>query len=212
MSIHKDVSSNVNYSNDIKQTFWGQVACYISNIFSPPLVVIYGILISTYFLHTSARWVWATLFIMLFVLPPTLYVVSLLKKGQIKDFHINVRSERVKPLFVILLNTFLGVGIFYVLGSPKFFIVFILCCLISVLLMFFVTLSWKISGHGLAAGGLCVILISTMNEAAIPFTMIVPIIAWSRVKLSRHTVLQTVAGVILGFMTFGIPLYLTGLI
>ena len=112
MSTHKDVSPNVNYSNDITQTFWGQVACYISNIFSPPLVVIYGILISTYYLDTSSRWVWATLFIMLFVLPPTLYVVSLLKKGQIKDFHMNIRGERVKPLLVILLNTFVGVGIF----------------------------------------------------------------------------------------------------
>ena len=212
MSTHKNVSSNVNYSNDITQTFWGQVAVYISNIFSPPLVVIYGILISTYYLDTSSRWVWAALFIMLFVLPPTLYVVSLLKRGQIKDFHMNVRKERVKPLLVMLANTIVGIGIFYALGTPKFFIVFTLCCLISVLLMFFVTLSWKISGHGIAAGALCVILVSTMNEAAIPFTIIVPIIAWSRVKLSRHTFLQTLAGVILGLMTFGIPLYLTGLV
>ncbi len=212
MSNNKDFSSNANYSYDITQTFWGQVASYISNIFSPPLVLIYGILISTYYIDASSRWVWATLFIMLFVLPPTLYVVSLLKKGQIKDFHMNVRNERVKPLLVMLINTLVGIGIFYALGTPKFFIVFTLCCLISVLLMFFITLSWKISGHGLAAGGLCVILITTMHEAAIPFTVIVPIIAWSRVKLCRHTVLQTIAGVILGFLTFGIPLYLTGLI
>lgn len=212
MSINKDVSSNVNYSNDITQTFWGQVACYISNIFSPPLVLIYGILISTYYIDASSRWIWAILFIMLFAVPPTLYVISLLKKGQIEDFHMNIRKERVKPLLVILINTLVGAGIFYALGSPKFFIVFTLCCLISILLMFFVTLSWKISGHGVAVGGLCVILISFMNEIAIPLSMIVPIVAWSRVKLSRHTVLQTVAGVILGFMTFGIPLYLTGLI
>jgi membrane-associated phospholipid phosphatase len=212
MTVNKDLSPNVNYSNDITQTFWGQVASYISSIFSPPLVVIYGVLISAYYINASSRWVWATLFIMLFVLPPTLYVYSLLKKGLIEDFHMNIRNERIKPLLVILFNTLLGVGIFYVLGSPKYFIVLALCCLISILLMFFVTLSWKISGHGVAAGGLCVILISSMSEAAIPFTIIVPIIAWSRVILSRHTTMQTIAGVILGFFTFGIPLYLTGLI
>ncbi len=212
MSVNKDLSSNINYSNDITQTFWGQVASYISSIFSPPLVVIYTILISAYYINAPSKWIWAALFIMLFVLPPTLYVYSLLKKGLIKDFHMNIRNERIKPLLVILFNTLLGVGIFYVLGSPKFFIVFALCCLITILLMYFVTLSWKISGHGVAAGGLCVILISSMNEAAIPFTIIVPIIAWSRVILSRHTIMQTISGVILGFLTFGIPLYLTGLI
>lgn len=212
MSNNKNISSNLDYSNDITQTFWGQVASYISNFSSPPLVVIYGILISANHIDTTSGWLWAILFIMLFVLPPTLYVFSLLKKGQIKDFHMNIRNERVKPLLVMLINTLMGVGIFYALGTPKFFIVFTLCCLISVLLMFFVTLSWKLSGHGLAAGGLCVIMITTMQEAAIPFTVIVPIIAWSRVKLKRHTGLQIFAGVILGFLTFGIPLYLTGLI
>ena len=212
MSNNKNLSSNLDYSSDITQTFWGQVATYISNIFSPPLVVIYGILISAYYMDTTSSWLWAILFIMLFVLPPTLYVVSLLKKGQIKDFHMNIRNERVKPLLVMIINTLVGVGIFYALGTPKFFIVFTLCCLISILLMFFVTLSWKLSGHGIAAGALCVILISTMHEAAIPFTIIVPLIAWSRVKLNRHTVLQTISGVILGILTFGIPLYLTGLI
>jgi len=161
-------------------------------------------------LHTGGS---GQLFLLCFLSsPPTLYVYSLLKKGLIKDFHMNIRNERIKPLLVILFNTLLGVGIFYVLGSPKYFIVLALCCLISILLMFFVTLSWKISGHGVAAGGLCVILISSMSEAAIPFTIIVPIIAWSRVILSRHTTMQTIAGVILGFFTFGIPLYLTGLI
>ena len=212
MSNNKNLSSNLDYSSDITQTFWGQVATYISNIFSPPLVVIYGILISAYYMDTTSSWLWAILFIMLFVLPPTLYVLSLLKKGQIKDFHMNIRNERVKPLLVMIINTLVGVGIFYALGTPKFFIVFTLCCLISILLMFFVTLSWKLSGHGIAAGALCVILISTMHEAAIPFTIIVPLIAWSRVKLNRHTVLQTISGVILGILTFGIPLYLTGLI
>ena len=212
MSQNKNIFSNLDYSSDITQTFWGQVAAYVSNIFSPPLVVIYGILISAYYMDTTSSWLWAILFIMLFVLPPTLYVVSLLNKGQIKDFHMNIRNERVKPLLVMITNTLVGLGIFYALGTPKFFIVFTLCCLISILLMFFVTLSWKLSGHGIAAGALCVILISTMHEAAIPLTVIVPLIAWSRVKLNRHTVLQTISGVILGILTFGIPLYLTGLI
>ncbi|MGI9534235.1 MAG: phosphatase PAP2 family protein [Thermodesulfobacteriota bacterium] len=212
MSINKDVSSKVNYSNGITQTFWDQLATYISIVFSPPLVVIYGVIIATPFLNVSSPWLWSMLFITLPVIPPTFFVYNLLRKGLIEDFHMNVRKERLKPLFVILFNTLLGISVFYLLSGPKFLIILSICCLLSVVMMFFVTLFWKISGHSVAAGGLCVIMLSLLSESAIPFTILIPIIAWSRFKLSRHSVSQTIAGVILGILSFGIPLYFTGLI
>jgi len=212
MSINKNLSSKVEYSNEITQTFWDQVASYISTIFSPPLVVVYGVIISAPFLNVSSPWLWSFLFILVFVLPPTLFVYNLLRKGLIEDFHMNIRKERLKPLFVILFNTLLGISVFYLLSGPKFLIILSICCLFSIILMFFVTLFWKISGHSVAAGGLCVLMLSLLSESAIPFTILIPIIAWSRFKLSRHTVSQIVAGVILGFITFGLPLFITGLI
>ena len=212
MSIDKNLTSKVSYQNEITTTFWDQVAQYISLIFSPPLTVIYGILISIPFLNISSPWLWSFLFVLLFVVPPNLYVLNLLKKGIITDYHMNIRRERVKPLFFIVFNTILGISIFYSLGGPSFLIILCICCLLSILAMFFVTLFWKISGHAVAAGGLCLLILTLFSEAAIPFTIIMPIIAWSRVKLSRHTVSQTLVGFILGIITFGIPLHLTGLI
>ena len=125
---------------------------------------------------------------------------------------MNKRNERLKPLFVITFNTLFGMSVIYLLNGPMLLIILSLCCLLSIIVMFFVTLFWKISGHSVAAGGLCVLMLSLLSESAIPFTIIIPIIAWSRFKLSRHTVSQTIAGVVLGIITFGIPLYLTGLI
>ena len=212
MSINKDLSSKVGYSNEITQTFWDQLAAYISTIFSPPLVVIYGVIISAPFLNVSSPWLWSILFIFLFVIPPTLFVYNLFRRGLVHDFHLNIRKERLKPLFVILFNTLLGISVFYLLSGPKLLIILSICCLLSVIVMFFVTLFWKISGHSVAAGGLCVLMLALLNESAIPFTILIPIIAWSRFKLSRHTVSQTIAGVILGIITFGVPLFITGLI
>lgn len=212
MSIDKDLSSKVNFSNELTQSFWNQVAVYISTIFSPPLVVIYGVIISAPFLKVTSPWLWSFLFVLLFVIPPTLFVYNLLRKGLIQDFHMNNRKERLKPLFVILFNTLLGISVFYLLGGPKFLIILSVCCLLSIILMFFVTLFWKISAHSVAAGGLCVLMASLLSESAIPFTILIPIIAWSRVKLSRHTVSQTLTGVVFGIITFGLPLYITGLI
>ena len=212
MSVNKNLSSKVDYSNEITQSFWDQVAAYISTIFSPPLVVVYGIIISTPFLNVPSPWLWSLLYIVVFVIPPTLFVYNLLKKGLIADFHMNNRKERLKPLFVITFNTLLGMSVFYLLSGPKLLIILSVCCLFSILVMFFVTLFWKISGHSVAAGGLCVLMLALLSESAIAFTIIIPIIAWSRFKLSRHTVSQIIAGVVLGILTFGLPLYLTGLI
>ena len=212
MSADKDLTSKVNYHGEITITFWDQVALYISILTSPPLTLIYAILISIPFMNSSSPWLWSLLFLVIFVVPPNLYVYYLLKKRLIANFHMNLRRERVKPLLFIIFNTLLGISVFYLLGGPGFLIILSICCLLSIIAMFFVTLFWKISGHSVAAGGLCLLMLTLFNEAAIPFTIIIPIIAWSRVKLSRHTVSQTLAGFILGIITFGIPLYLTGLI
>ena len=212
MSINKNLTSKADYTGDITHTFWDQSASYISIVFSPILVVVYGVIIAAPFLNVSSPLLWSILFILLFAVPPTLFVYNLLRKGLIQDFHMSVRKERVKPLFVIIFSTLFGISIFYLLDGPKLLIILSICCLLSIILMFVITLFWKISGHSVAAGGLCVLILSLLSESAVLFTILVPVVAWSRVKLSRHTVSQTVVGVILGILTFGIPFYIIGLI
>lgn len=208
MSTNKDLSSKVTYDHEITATIWDQIATFVSNAFSPPLVVVYGTLISAPFLKVSSPWLWSIIFLFLFVVPPTAYVYFLLKNGKVTDFHINTRKERLKPLIIILINTLLGLMAFYFIGGSKYLVFLAICCLVTMALMLAFTLFWKISGHCAAAGGLCVIALSLLNQAAIPFTVLIPIIAWSRVRLGHHTITQTLAGFLIGILTFSSVLYL----
>lgn len=219
MSSNKNVISKVKYTDtsadERESGFLNQFARYLSNVFSPPLSVLYGVLIVTPHLKVEARWLWSLLFLILFVLPPTLYVFILMQRGIVTDFHIKVRKQRLKPLLLILTNTLFGIVAYYRLGGPKYLIVLAICCLFLVSIMFLMTFYSKVSGHCAAAGGLLTVMLSmfNLNELLIiPFALMVPLVAWSRVRLERHSVAQTLSGFLLGVSTFGIILYLSDLL
>lgn len=212
MSINRNLTSKANYADGLSHTFWGYIAYYISAIFSPPLVVIYAVALSAPFLNVSSPLLWSVLFILLFIAPPALFVYRLLKKGVIKDFHMSNRKERIKPLVVITLNTLLGIYIFHIIGAPDIYILMSISSFLSILIIFIITLFWKISVHSVAVSGLYIVTMSQMSDLAVPIAILIPIVAWSRVQLSHHTVLQTVAGVFLGILTFGVPFYFSGLL
>jgi membrane-associated phospholipid phosphatase len=65
-------------------------------------------------------------------------------------------------------------------------------------IIFTITLRWKISVHTTSAAGLTVLILRVFGIAAAPLVISIPLIAWSRVKLRRHTLSQTIAGALLG--------------
>jgi membrane-associated phospholipid phosphatase len=66
------------------------------------------------------------------------------------------------------------------------------------IIIFTVTLRWKISVHTASAAGATLIILRVIGLAAAPLVVTIPLIAWSRVKLRRHTPAQTIAGALLG--------------
>lgn len=212
MLVNKNLTSKTNYADELSYTFWDSVAHYISVLFSPPLVLIYAVMLSAPFLNVSKPFMWSVLFVLLFIAPPCLYIYKLLKNGDIKGFHMNNREERIKPIIAATLNTFFGIYIFYTLGAPTVYILIGLSSFLSISLILLITMFWKISVHSAAVSGLYIVTMSQISDLAVPFAVLILIVAWSRVHLSCHTVLQTITGVFLGILTFGVPFYLGGLI
>ena len=79
---------------------------------------------------------------------------------------------------------------------------------LQMVIVFVITLRWKISMHSAAAAGVGALVWSLVGTM-LPLLVGVPIIAWSRVRLRRHTVAQTVAGAALGLTVFLTALWLT---
>ncbi len=191
------LGSSLSYPLGSRTVKWA-FAKGISIIFSPPLLGLIGIFLIGAQLDSRENWVWIWAYVALNLLSPIGYLLFLMRRGEVRDFHINRRSERTKPLAALLLLSFLSWLIFLVMQAPYFFQVLALARTLQAMAMFLTTLRWKISGHGAGAAGFSVLLWGLYGLAAAPAFLFIPIVIWARVALNRHDLVQTLAGAAVG--------------
>jgi membrane-associated phospholipid phosphatase len=141
---------------------------------------------------------WAGLHGLLAVAVPTLYIVWLVQRGEVSDLHLRVRAERIRPLLVSLATGAASLAVLHFAGAPRLFVLLAALNLVQLAIFLCITLRWKISAHCAAAAGLTVLGWNLLGDGGAFIAPIVPLIAWARVYLSRHTPSQTVAGTALG--------------
>lgn len=178
-----------------------RVASLISNVGSPPVVMSVTVMLMAFKIAGSEAWIWGAVYVVLGVLFPFLYVVWSVMRGQITDIHIRLREQRRRPLLVTLICAGVGWLVLVVGAAPAGMTTVAATLWLQVVVIFFVTLRWKISVHTAAAAGGAT-LIWTLLGTALPFLLVVPLIAWSRVRLRHHTLPQTLAGALLGSIVF----------
>jgi hypothetical protein len=141
---------------------------------------------------------WLLVYASLNIAAPVIYLVLLMRAGEVSDFHMKNRRERIKPLRAFLLFSFLSWLIFLASSAPTLFQVFALIGTLQSAALYLITLRWKISGHGAGVAGFSVLLWGLYGAAAAPAFLFIPIVIWARVSLSRHDLAQTLAGSLLG--------------
>ncbi|NLE46614.1 MAG: phosphatase PAP2 family protein, partial [Chloroflexi bacterium] len=97
-----------------------------------------------------------------------------------------------------------GIGAWLLLligAAPRPLIVLGGALLVETLIIFVITLRWKISVHCAAAAGAATLVWSLIGTP-LPLIVGVPLIAWSRLRLQRHTLAQVVAGSVVGMAIF----------
>ncbi len=184
-------------------------ALFISGVFSPLIIALAAVAVAGYAINDESVLTWIALYIALTIIPPTLYIMYLVRKGIVTDFHLNIRKERSKPFLIMAINSAAVLLIMSLAGAPKLILVVIAAAALQLLCMLLITLKWKISGHCTAATGLVVLVLALYGEKLLPIILIIPLIAWSRVRLDRHSLSQTVAGIFLGAITITALLYAT---
>jgi hypothetical protein len=186
-----------------------RLARLVSDVFCPPTLAAGSILLTAYSLATPAAWRWALYYLALAVLVPTLYVVWLLRRGEVTDFHLRVREQRIKPMMVMVATVISAWLTMMWGGAPDFLLLMAGAGMALMGVLFVVTLRWKISGHAAASSGFFTLCWMLMGQAAAPVALLMPVVAWSRVKLRRHTVPQIIAGSLVGPAIFLATLYWT---
>ena len=183
---------------EIRHSRLSKAAKVISDVLSPPVLGAACIVVAAAEIAMPGAWLWVTLFLALTVGIPTAYVLLLVRKGKVSDFHIPIRKQRIRPMILMVSMALVSFGILLTLNPPTIFVGLVLIGLGQLILLFLITLKWKISGHALAASSFCSICTVIVGASGWLTFLLVPVIVWSRLRLRRHTFMQTAAGTILG--------------
>lgn len=190
----------------------------VSFVLQPLLMPTFGILlllgtdIATLF---TPLWKWFAVigtFLFTALLPAT-PVLMMMRKGEIRDLYISKKEQRTIPyLFSLIAYTFWTLFLWRILEMPLFMVAMGVGSTLSIVLITFINLRWKISAHLSGVGGLTGgVFAFSYVMSYFPLTVLLALLvlsaitALSRIELKAHTPAQTLAGFTLGFLMVFIP-------
>jgi membrane-associated phospholipid phosphatase len=191
------VQNQPTVNDAIPATWDGRLAYAISQVGSPPVLAIAAFTLTAATASTPGAWAWAGLYAVLAILPPLIYLVWLLHRGQVADLDVQLREERTRPMVFAIACAGIAVLALLMGTAPLEMTLLAAALWVQSVAIFGITLRWKISVHSATAAAAAT-LMWFLTGALLPLLVGVPVIAWSRVRLRRHTVAQTVAGALLG--------------
>jgi len=176
------------------------IARWISHIISPHIVgVILTAAIAWQYSDNpgSIMW-WLVGLLPLLVVPPLVYLMWLVHKGQLADIYMPDRESRLIPLVVLMLWLVFCMGLMYYLSAPVVLLALVLAAAVLIGALGLVTVFWKISFHGAAISAAVTTTMMMAGSSAWPIMLLVPLVGWARVRLKRHTLRQVVYGSLVG--------------
>ncbi|MGE5041900.1 MAG: hypothetical protein ACM3IJ_03270 [Candidatus Levyibacteriota bacterium] len=180
-----------------------QTARFISFLFHPFFIAIIATFLivfkNTSNLVTSLEW---SLVAGLFSLIVFIFEYYGVKKGYFSNFDVSRRRQRA-PLFTFVIVTMLAfILMLFVLHGPMQLIIGAACLTVSILILSVVNMWVKASVH---VAGISAFLLSMgiiYGGYVYLAIFLIPLVAWSRVKIHRHTIPEVITGGCLGiFLT-----------
>jgi membrane-associated phospholipid phosphatase len=172
----------------------------ISNVLSPPLIAVIGIAVLSTLIDTLSSWWWLGYYLVLAVVFPVAYLSWKVYHGEISDFHVREREQRIRPMTLALACSITALGSLWAGQAPRLLQIFSTLSVLQIALLLLITLRWKISGHGAAISSLAIILWGLYGSDAVPALLAIPLVAWARIHLHRHSLAQIIAGSLVGGM------------
>ena len=175
----------------------------VSYIFDGSYISIPAYLIINIFMLKTAREVaiWTPICILFGSIMPFVFVVFLYKKKIITDLHVPKREDRLKPLLVSNISYLLGYFVFYILRAPIYLRALFFTSFLTTVLLTIITSFWKISFHTSWITFTSISYYVFFGKWMLFLFLLVPLVAWARVKIKRHTIGQVIAGSLLAVIT-----------
>lgn len=188
-----------------------RLARIISDVGGPPVLTLLALGLIAIYVDDPLTWLWLLLVLAIGMLLPLSYIIWLVRTGRVTDFDLSDRRQRTGPYLVSLTCVIAAWLVLWLGQAPTLLIVLVGAQILQTLLMLVITLVWKISIHGATSAAVATLAWSLVGLSALPLGLSVPVIAWSRVRLKRHTPMQTIAGAVVGCLGMLLSLRLAGL-
>ena len=191
------------YAKQKLQTEFGQnLANFVSIFVAPPTMVIIATVSFSLWSPIGLGFLSAPYSILLcflcFAFFPFLSILYFHRK-KVVDLYVSKRKART-PFYLIAIASYsFGTMLFLVTGTKIMFLLALGSLLVTTILMG-VNLFWKVSIHCAGVTGPIFALICVFGITAIPLTLIVGLVGWSRIRLKNHTFAQTLAGTLISLI------------
>lgn len=141
---------------------------------------------------------WGLLGVVFIAVIPAAIVHAGVVTGRYTDHHLSRREQRAVPLTLAVLSVVVGVVLLILLGAPRVIVALQVAVLVVLLSATLITLAWKISFHvAVVAASATALTIAGGPWWALTW-LVVPLSAWSRIRVQAHTLTQVIAGGVLG--------------
>lgn len=154
--------------------------------------------------------------IILQVVIPFTYLFFALRLGWVSKWDLPKREERRPMLMLLFVCSLVSLLLINYLGNKKLLDLFILL-MVTGFVTSFITFFWKISIHMVLDTTVIMLINFLFGLYLWPLFLLIPVVAWARLKLGRHTLSQLIAGVLLSiiifstgikFLTFNLSLFM----
>ena len=189
---------------------WRDLARILSTIFNPFLTALALFIILSHIRARTTEEFWWLLFLSTFFtsIAPMLFIFWLYATDRISDLDMSVREEREKVFGVFVVFYLLGTITLWLTHSPRLLIATMAGYSLSTIIVQYITRYWKISTHALGITAPLVALCLLYGRQPLPFLALIPSVCWARVYLKAHTVMQVIAGAVLGALSVVLFFYL----
>ncbi|HVZ67218.1 MAG TPA: hypothetical protein VG917_03055 [Patescibacteria group bacterium] len=170
------------------------------SILSHPLVITIPASFSIVFktsnnIYYSLLW---TLISAFFVGIVAAFVIYGMKIGMFSDFDISKRTQR-QPFFVFgAIVTVAYLFLVLLLNGPRILFISLGALFLGIMLDSFITRKIKASVHLAVYSAFAMIMVLFYGGLYWLGLLFIPVVAWSRIKLKRHVLQETIVGSVLG--------------
>jgi hypothetical protein len=129
---------------------------------------------------------------------PLAFIKHGIRRGRWADRHVGQRPQRILVMTFASASVAGGLLLLRAFSAPRPMIALIAAMLVTLAALLAVTPAWKISVHAAVSSGSVAMLAMTYGPRALPASLLVAVVGWSRVELKDHTLAQVLAGAAVG--------------